>query len=89
MGANSGTGSPIRLKCRSCKRAYPYENLYLTGNRRPLASGQRPGVIRMLDENVQYGCTVCGHVGWTRHRDTGRLKVRDAKPSRAPTNGSV
>lgn len=83
MGANNGTGQPNNLKCSRCIRHRSWRparcgmNLKATGKERPLSKAQLGnGGARVMMRQVQYECLDCGHVGWSRHKDAGRLLER-------------
>jgi hypothetical protein len=76
MSASAGTGQPICLKCHKCRSVrrdlhhLGLRGMKATGRKRPLSSSQHGcGGARVMMEQAEYKCLICGHVGWSRHKD--------------------
>lgn len=80
MGNNNGSGQPNNLRCAKCKRGHVRglgHKLRATGHTRPLPpSLEGRGGIRVMNQQAEYECLDCGHVGWSRHKDMQRLLRR-------------
>lgn len=85
MGANNGTGYPMFLRCAKCRRTNRDRHARIQGfslrrfaNEKPLPKAQQGnGNSRALQFLIKIKCLVCGHVGWTRHKDAQRLPIID------------
>lgn len=71
--SGNGTGWPLTLRCSKCKKHRDWRNssddgtyLMHTGRTKPYRGGNRG--IRGLGAFHEYACTVCNHVGWSRHK---------------------
>lgn len=81
------------LSCTNCNRPGGERrrgrDLEATGRTRQLTMRQRSnGHSRTLSYRIEYRCTECGHTGWSRHIDAGRLLRRlwDEQASSLPTD---
>jgi len=84
-GSNAGTGQPITFMCSVCRvrrrtadGRWPVEwggftDVALTGRWRRHARGG----VRTSNRRMEYRCGVCGHLGWSNHRDLERKFIRE------------
>lgn len=75
MGASSGPGFPLTLRCAKCKgvdngRGY---KLRATGRMRRRHPSERSQGIRQIAGIAEYECLECGHKGWSKHGQMQRL----------------
>lgn len=85
--AGYGTGSPISFQCSRCRMQNGRRRLFdlpkmgfadqveLTGRQRKGRPGPRMSAI-----SREYKCSVCGHVGWSRHVDLEMVAKFREKP---------
>lgn len=85
MGRSAGAGFPLTLRCAMCKKRRGYSlrrdessnigtNLVATGKTKPVKrDGHHTHGIRQANQRIEYRCTDCGHIGWSRHTDAERL----------------
>jgi len=73
-----GTGRPLVFKCAKCRKTRirgctQGDNYRATGRTRRLPRGSTgAGRSRNTNRLVEYRCLVCGHTGWSKHRDMER-----------------
>lgn len=81
MSMSQGTGQPHFLKCSKCRSTLRNKrstrngtNLVATGKTSDVyGRAASTGGSRVMRMRVQYRCLDCGHIGWSRHVDAGRL----------------
>jgi len=88
MGRSAGAGFPLTLRCAMCKKRRGYSlardqnsnigtNLVATGKTEPVKrDGHHTHGMRQANQRIEYRCTDCGHIGWSRHTDAERLLKR-------------
>jgi hypothetical protein len=89
MSRSHGTGRPLYFMCWAERRALallsrrarlarltPPHDCRRTGRTRNWARGMIGGA-RVLPYQVEYVCLTCGHRGWSRHTNAGRLALVD------------
>lgn len=99
-GTNAGTGYPLTFRCAKCKvGAWGRREQAMRDGVPALHQGLNYRVVRRVasvklglnarhDSNYKYRYEcVCGHAGWTRHRDAKRVWDR-AEQERAERTAS-
>jgi hypothetical protein len=88
MSGSLGTGAPLTFRCAKCKtkgswrdyeRGTNWEPTGLIRDKRKKGAG-----LPRIDQNqqAQYRCLDCGHVGWSRHESVVQHAKANA-PKRA------
>lgn len=81
MSRSSGTGSPLFLKCSTCKKTRDERGsastgqLVRIGRERPYKPRGAPGRTSKIAYECE--CLDCGNVGWYAHKDAPKRPLKN------------